>query len=468
MAQARFLKSQTRYLDLEGSVRSGKTTAAIWKLINYAQDYPGINMLAARWTQDALDAQLKAEFWKICPVEILHGGSSKTAWHAKEEYVLFANRSRLYLRALKTSDDGARFSKVAGLTLAVIYVDQPEELPRDIFHYLKGRLSQKGFPQQMFITPNPPGFDHWLCKEFPEDNRHEEREYIYINIYDNKQNLDAQTIRSLELQYPPGHPLRRSMLEGRRGLGQRGDPVYGAKVFNLDLHIKETVVVPGIPILEAWDFSHAHPAVVWAQFTPWGALHIHGELQGEDEYLEDFVPKVLQRRAALFGTEVEFWTCCDPSGADSTSHGLRRTAVDVLSEHGIYPRFVSGSNRPDRRSFAIQQIARFMLRLTKDGPAFQIHERCKTLIDGFTSGYVYSENASYSERYGNIRKPDKDGYYDHLQNCVEYLILNFFTPGLGEDGHSSGAKDAGLWRSSGPRDYDPDDRPRGRRGRAGY
>lgn len=426
-------------------------------------------MLAARWTGDALDAQLKPRFWELCPKELL---DAEKPWNAKEEYVLFANKSRLYLRALKTSDDGARFSKVAGLTLAVIYIDQPEEVPLDVYHYCKGRLSQKGFTQQMIITPNPPGFDHWLCDEFPEDNRKQEHEYIHISIYDNAQNLDPRTIRSLELEYPPGHPLRRSMLEGRRGLSPRGEVIYG-KIFRPPIHVADTVVVDDAPILESWDFSHAHPAVAWLQFAPWGALLIHGELQGKDEYLDDFVPKVLAMRARLFGAERDFWVCCDPSGDDTTSHGLKRTAVTVLSEHGIYARYVSGSNRPDRRAFAIQQIAKFMLRLTKDGPALIINPRCKTLIDGFTAGYVYSENASYSERYGSIRKPLKDGYYDHLQNCIEYAILNFYSPGQDQAAErrvkNRAAEAAGLFRPNGPRDIDPDDRPRRRTvGRAGY
>ena len=37
-------------------MRAGKTTPLVWKLINYAIEYPGIAMMLTRWTQDALDA----------------------------------------------------------------------------------------------------------------------------------------------------------------------------------------------------------------------------------------------------------------------------------------------------------------------------------------------------------------------------------------------------------------------------
>lgn len=461
--QTRFLRSQARYLDFEGAIRSGKSTALVWKLIEYTQKYPGINILFTRWTQDALDAQIKPLFFNTCPPELLAEklpDGRKGPWDGQQEFVYFANGSRIYLRALKTSDEASRFSKVAGLTLAIIAVDQPEEIPEWMYLYLKGRLSQPGYPQQMILTPNPPEYGHWLVREFPVDNRRPDHEYIFTTTYDNEKNLGSAYIRNLEADYPPGHPLRRALLEGLRGMTMRGEAVYG-KVFKPKLHIAEIEPLPGIPVLEAWDFGHSHPAVMWSQFTPWGAWYIHGEIMGESQYIEDFIPIVLQRRTEIFGPDVEVWSCCDPSGADSTSHGTRRTAVDILADYDIYPKYISGANRADRRHFSIQQIAKIMLRLTKEGLALQIHPRCVILIDGFTAGYVYSDLTGR----GNIRKPLKDGYYDNLQNCAEYTILNFLTP----DSFSGEMGALGYQANQGPRDVDPMDPPKVvGRGRAGY
>lgn len=451
--QTAFLKNKTRYLDFEGAIRSGKTTALVWKLINYAQEHPGIHILLTRWTQDALDAQLKPAFFDRVPRELLE----EKAWNASEEYVKFVNGSRIYLRALKTSDESSRYSKVAGLTLAVIAVDQAEEVPEWMYFYLKGRLSQPGFPQQLILTPNPPEFGHWINAQFPLDAQKPEHEYIRTTTYDNARHLGQKYIDALEQDYPIGHPMRKALLLGERGMTYRGEAVYG-KIFKPKIHIAEVEPIVRVPILEAWDFGHRHPAVVWSQFTPWGAWHIHGEVVGESTYLEDFAPLVLQRRAELFPRDAEYWACSDPSGAASTSHGTRRTALAILEDYEIFPSYIEASNRADRRHFAIQHIAKLMLRLTKEGPAFQIHPRCVTLIDGFTAGYVYSDLFAQ----GNIRKPLKDGYYDNPQNCAEYTILNFLTPEFHSD-------DGDPRYTNGPRDYDPDDRPDLlRMGRAGY
>src|SRR5262245_17652280 len=110
--QSKGLKSTSLFLDIEGAIRAGKTTVAVWKIIMYCWLCPGIHCMIARWTGDALDAQLKPRFWELCPPELLKDGK---AWHADEEYVEFANGSRCYIRALKSSDEGSRYAKTAGL-----------------------------------------------------------------------------------------------------------------------------------------------------------------------------------------------------------------------------------------------------------------------------------------------------------------------------------------------------------------
>ena len=422
--QTRLMKSESRYVDYEGGIRSGKTTAMVWKVIMYCIQHPGIHCLLTRWTDDALNAQLKPRFFDLCPAEVL----KQKAWNAAEEFVAFENGSRCYLRALKTSDDASRYSKVAGLTLAVIGIDQPEEMPHWMYLYLKGRMSQVGHPQQMILTPNPPEFGHWLTQEFPLKGLKPDHEYIYTAVYDNARNLGDGYIKSLEADYPPGHPMRRTLLLGQRGPALKGTPIYG-KIFKLNIHVREVEPLPDIPILEGWDFSHKHPAVVWSQFTPWGSWQIYGMLMGEDQYLEDFVPQALAlRQQILGGGESEVWSCCDPSGASPTSHGTARTAIAILEDYGVHPTFVKNANLVHMRDFAIQQIAKFLLRLTPEGPALQVHPRCATLIDGFAAGYVYSELIGR----GNVRRPLKDGFYDNPMNCLEYTILSFLTPEMGQ------------------------------------
>lgn len=426
--QSELLKATERYVDFEGAVRSGKTTPAIWKIINYALKYPGIKMMIARWTQDALDMQLRPKFYEECPPEILG------KYNAKEEYqeILTGDgtpSSWVYIRSLKTSDDGARYAKFTGLTLAVILVDQPEELPEDVYMALKARLSQPGFPQQFILTPNPPAPNHWLVKEFPEDNSIAGHKYIFTSLYDNRAIIGDTYIAEIERDYPVGHAMRRRWIEGRRGLSMMGQPVYG-KIFSRDMHVKEVEYLPDFPLIESWDFGQKHPAVSWHQLTPWGWWNILGEYLGDRQFIDEVVPVIADLRQELFGGVSELRVCCDPAGVQG--QGVRHTNVDVLNTHlrdvygpGVGAKYVTNANRPPQREWAIQQASNHMTRLVQGRPALLVHPRCQNIVDGFEAGYVYDDRVFTQGATPNIRRPKKDGYYDHLQNTVEYVALNY-------------------------------------------
>lgn len=437
--QTAFLKATERFVDFEGAIRAGKTTPLIWKIINYCVDFPGIQCMLCRWTGDALDAQIKPKFYEECPKELLGRGPNATpstganGWNAKEEYQEFTNGSRVYIRSLKSADDTARYSKFAGKTLAVIGVDQPEELPADVYAQLKGRLSQPGFPQQMLITPNPPASDHWITTEFPEDNTIKNHRYIHTSVYDNRSVMGDDYIAELERDYPAGSALRRRMIEGQRGLSTIGDAVYG-KVFSRDLHVQAVEYESDFALIESWDFGQRHPAVLWSQFLPNGTWNILGEWMGDRQFLDETVPAVARLREELFGQVQTIRVCCDPAGAGVQGHGIRQTAVDVLNKHlrqlygaSIGARFTMNANRPEKREWAIQQISGYMSRIVQGRPAYLVHPRCAILIDGDEAGYVFDDRKFMNAAFPNIRRPKKDGYYDHLQNTKEYTILNFGT-----------------------------------------
>lgn len=467
--QSRFWAATDRYLDFEGAVRSGKTTVALLKLLELGNRHAGLQMLAARWTQDSLDAQLKPR-WR----EIAAQAGLRLMWHGKEQYDGWPNGTRLYLRALKAGDDQARYSKIAGLTLGVIYVDQAEEIPYDIYQQLQARISQVGVPQHLILTPNPPSEDHWLAQEFPEADTTPDHRYIRATLADNAAHLDATYLAQLAVAYPPGHVLYRRYIEGRRGLSVVGQPVY-AHAFRRALHVAEVVLNPELPLIEAWDFGHRHPAVLWLQWVG-GACHILGEVMGQDEFLETFAPRVLQARTMLGPRISEVWSCCDPAGAIRNPHGTAHTALDVLRAAGVSPRYTEGANSPVYRDGAIQRISQAMLREVAPGQrAFLAHPRCRVLIDGLEGGYVWDTRwdtrATHAWGTANIRRPKKDGQYDHLQNCLEYAWIDYGPAQLTtREWASRQAKDTAAALRRAQRDWDPDDRRAAARsrGRAGY
>lgn len=428
---AQFFVDLTPLIDLEGALNCGKTTGCLWKIHDYCQRFPGIWTYIGRFTQGDTDNKLVPAWAEVC-----RQGGVLPSWEGKGEYYQWPNGSRTYCFGLKAADSKAgRYSKLRGLGVSVIYIDQAEELPPDFFGELGQRLRQPGFFHQMILSPNPLDENSWLADEFPVDNSKPGRKYYSLSLYDNAHNLPADTVARNESLYPPGHAKHRTMILGRRGLNVIGDPVY-AGAFERARHVVPLTCNPDRPLYEAIDFGKHHPCVVWAQRPLYGGLHVLGGLLGQDVWLEDFIPLLMQYRSEWFPDVPEVISCCDPAGSHQNSQGVRDNGVTLLRQHGIVPRWVPNSNAPDVRSNQIERIAAHMRRRTPSGEAFGVDaarwlrisstkaEHWPFLADGCEAGYVWDVQmvSVGSKKY---RKPVKDGWYEHGQNCLEYLELNF-------------------------------------------
>lgn len=437
---ADYIADETRLIDLEGAFRSAKTTASLRKVAKSCVRHPGIHWWINRYSDGDTQRQLKPQ-WRA----MLSRMGIEPVWDPAEQADILPNGSKVYVFGVKAQDQVSRYSKIRGLTLSGIYNDQSEELPHDVFQEFNGRLSQAGFPHQMLLSPNPPDENHWLCREFPEDNHLLGRRYYSVPIYANAHNLPAETITALEAAYPPSHPKHRSAVLGKRGLNVIGQPVYGGDpgqglgaTFSRSLHVRPLILNPHLPLCESIDFGKHHPCVIWGQYTPYGQLQLVGGLMGQNLYLEDFAPLIQQYRAQWFPDVREVWSCCDPAGSHDNSQGVRHNGVDVLRSHGIAVRWTPNANAPDIRLAMVERLAALMRKRTPQGEAFSIEanpdrwlvisptltKSWTFLADGCEAGYVWDEHY-VSVGSKQMRKPKKDGWYEHGQNCLEYLELHF-------------------------------------------
>jgi hypothetical protein len=455
---AEFLLDETRMIDFEGAFRVGKTTAALRKVLRSCIKYPGIQWLICRYSDGDTQTKLKPPWRTMC-----RNAGVKVQWDSAEMCDVFpcikdgevctadshkncgGKQSRVYIFGVKSQDQTSRYGKFRGMTLGGIYNDQTEELPHDVFLEMTGRLSQNGYPHQLLLTPNPPDENHWLTREFPEDNHLRGRKYYSAPIHANAHNLPAETIPGLIQAYPPSHPKHRSAVLGKRGLNVIGDPVYGgepekgiAPMFVPELHKRPLEYNPHLPLLTAIDFGKHHPCAIFGQFTPWNQFLVLGGLMGQTLFLEDFAPVVLRYRSEWFPNVLQHLECCDPAGAHDNSQGVRNNGVKVLQDHGIHPTYKENSNAPDVRLAMIERIAGYMRKRTPRGEAFGIESRADKWIivspdfakpwnfaaAGFEAGYVWDDHF-VSVGSKQIRKAKKDGWYEHAQNCCEYLELNY-------------------------------------------
>jgi hypothetical protein len=488
---AEFLQDDTRLIDFEGAFRVGKTTAALWKVFNSCMAHPGIQWLICRYSDGDTQSKLKPPWRAVCRT-----AGVAIEWDPLEQCDVFpcvkdgqpcdagdhktcgGKRSKVYIFGIKSQDQTSRYGKFRGMTLAGIYNDQTEELPHDVFQEMMGRLSQSHYPHQLLLTPNPPDENHWLTKEFPETNNIVGRKYYSAPIHANAHNLPPETIPGLIAAYPPSHPKHRSAVLGKRGLNVVGVPVYGgdperglAPMFTRTLHVRPLTYNPQLPLLCAIDFGKHHPAAIFAQFTPWNQFLLLAGLMGQNLYLEDFAPLVNLYRAQWFPDAIEVLTCCDPAGAHDNSQGVRQNGITVLREHLIYPTYKENSNAPDVRLAMVERIAAYMRKRTPQGEAFGVEANPDRwllispdtvkpwpfLADGFEAGYVWDANM-ISVGSKQMRRPKKDGWYEHGQNATEYLELNFggAQPTVAQVERHAARVHAGVMKRA-QRDIDPYD-----------
>lgn len=430
-----------RFLDVEGALRSAKTWTILIALRTLLEEYPGIQIALARWTEGDLNQKLIPDYRRVCALMGLTHGQ----WNSREAAYDLANGSRCYCVHLKTSQRDNRFSTVRGLTVAIFYINQLEEVPEDVYDETALRISQPAYPQLMVVDPNAVPDQHWIAKRWPTNNSRPDHRYIRVAMRDNAHNLDIKTIEAAEALYPDGHPLRRVKIEGKRGLDVRGTPVYlGA--FQRARHVRSLSLIPDLPLCEAYDYGFHHPCILFYQYAPWGWLRVLGGVMGSDLHLDAFLPVAERYRNLWFPQRLRLDATCDPAGAAENSQGLRGTPVSMLRdwyfEHGerdqfgafVQPRFFPDANQPERRHAANERAATYMRHRVNGDEAFLVDpdrwvlaelqdERFDSFfIDGLEAGYVLEDENRHSGRLGTYSVPKKDGWFEHPQNCFEYGV----------------------------------------------
>ena len=429
---AEFMRDTTGEISLEGALSSGKTTACLWKEFNAFQEMPGIHGWLGRFGDGETQTKIRPAFEQVC-----QQAGCIPSWNAKELCYDFPNGSKAYSYGLKSPDALSRYSKMRGMGVSRIYNDQTEELPEDFSLELRLRLRQPGFPHQLTFSPNPPNVTHWLAQQFPTDNRIPGRKYYAISIHDNAHNLPTALLTAALMAYPPEHAKHRSVILGLRGMNVMGEPVYKG-AFIRKVHEIPVAYDPRLPLEMALDFGKHHPCVVFRQVSPLGQVRYLGGILGQNLYLDDFIDIALTHRSQWFPSPIEIKECCDPAGASDTSHGTEG-AVKTLRAKGVQALSIPDSNSPAVRLSMIERMASQMRKRAADrSEAFVVNadsERWLTiseqstvpdrfLADGFEAGYVWDEHM-VSVGNKQVRKAKKDGWYEHGQNCAEYLELNF-------------------------------------------
>lgn len=187
----------------------------------------------------------------------------------------------------------------------------------------------------------------------------------------------------------------------------------GKKVFPEfveQVHVADLQPVEGLPLFRGWDFGFHHPCCTFSQLNNDDQWCMLWELMGNDEALENFVPKV----KSIY-PNFKYLDYCDRAGAQS-SDKAQRTSVQILNSFGIFPQYKFSN--PEDRAALIR--GRFLKRL--DGkPGILINKNCRITIAGANGGYHYPETTVRSP--AEKEEPVKDGIHDHVWDCWGYTAI---------------------------------------------
>lgn len=432
---AEFLKDSTPEIDIEGGRNSGKTWVCCAKVVQSCLEHPGIEWLICRFSGTETDTKLRPEF-----VRVAHLLGVDVAWNDDEAAYWFPEKhgkvSKVFAYGLKTQNLLQLFAKIRGLGVACVWNDQTEELPEVIGTELRFAMRQPNYPHQLIFSPNPPGEDHWLADQFPDDEDLPGRKLYRLNLYQNKHNLPEQTIRQVEQMYPPTHARYKSLVLGQRGVNVIGKSIY-ADVFSRELHIRALKFDPTSVLLEAFDSGKHHPVWLCAQRSHFGGIMLLGGIMGKKLIFDDFEQLVSRYRSEWFGDHVTSRVCCDPP-PNADSEQMRFSNNEILRLAGLKPRWDATSNNPDVREAVIQTISSYMQRRAGSQQSFLINadesrwlmassaivKKSKFFEDGIEGAYVWDEHF-VSVGNKKVRQPKVDEWVDGAQRCLENLVLNF-------------------------------------------
>jgi len=202
-----------------------------------------------------------------------------------------------------------------------------------------------------------------------------------------------------------------------------GSPFY--KGFYRSLHVKKLVANPDCDLILGWDYGFHHPNCSIHQVTPEGVWVILDNIFGEDIIIDEFamiVKEYLNENYRGFNyTNKNFG---DPAGLQ-TSDKSKKSSAQILREHGFYVRSLP-SNTPQTNYTARKNIIEKKLKtLIAGSPALMINDTPNNdiIIEGFEGGYHYPK----ANVVGHVHEyPEKEGYYEHPFNSIEYVATNLF------------------------------------------
>jgi phage terminase large subunit len=381
--QDRFLQSRAKVQVYGGGFANGKTSAACIKAVQIAKDYPGSNILMARSTYPKLNDTLRKEFLKWCPTHWIE--SFPKSANASNTCSL-RNGTTLNFRyiAQQGKQQEATTSNLLSATYDLIVVDQmedPEIVHKDFLDLLgrlRGMAKYEGDdptmpetgPRQFIITTNPTR--NWVYRKIVKplhdldngilnedllcESDHNGKmvfdkvrkpipiiELFEGSTYENKENLEADYIKTLEASY-------KGQMRSRFLLGQWASyeglvyPTFNESVHVLSHHSIENyykrlaIQAQKLTILEGYDYGLAVPFCYLCGFVDaLGNVFLMDGGYEKELSLEEHINCIKEKRKE-YGLDSSNMILADPDIFRRKTVGKKlvgKSISDMMLEEGI-------------------------------------------------------------------------------------------------------------------------------------
>ena len=414
--QREFHEAKEPFKCFMGGFGAGKSLTLAWEVIDQCMSYPKNRWVIMRDVMPDLRDSTQASFFESCPPEFI------ARYNRRDEKVVLVNGSEILFRSFRqyrSSPRNQNETKIKSLNLGGFAIDEANEITKNEFLLLQGRLRLDTVPRHGgILATNPPNTDHWIFELFAGDKADKSRYRLVQASSRANTYLPPDFVPNLEKEYPPAWVKK--FIDGEFGFLTVGDPVYTG--FSEGWHTRSLNTLPALPIHRYWDFGFHRPAVVWAQVTSEGKWLILSEHMGKNVYLEPFAENVIRLSNENF-PGMEFLDFGDPAGKMKNDKSAL-SSIDILKE-----RFnIAVRCRYSTVQEGVDIVQRKLTSVLEGEAAILIDkDKCPILCQGLAG--AYTRERALDGRGMAKSDPIKDGYFEHLQDALRYGAVNVFGSG---------------------------------------
>lgn len=455
--QEQFINSKKKVQILGGGYGSGKTAALVVKAIQLAFDYPGLYVLMARSTKEKLEKTMRKEFDKWCPARVIKQKSKESITLENGSMFLFSHIRQ------DGKGQGLATSSVLGATFDLIVVDQledPEIVYKDfldLFGRLRGttpyqpkgefdkRMPRSG-PRWFMASLNPSA--NWTYKKLvrpyhvwkksgkvEEDLLWDEEagepliDLIETTTYDNRDNLPADFIKTLEASYKG--QMRERFLLGKYGSYEGlvypsvNEDIHRISKVTIREYLKKLRVTGNLRFVESYDYGLNVPSCyLLAVVDGFGNVIICDGFYERGMLLDMHqVPRIQELRNE-WGVSGNNIIQADPSVAKtySSNRGMKgNTIKDEFEALGISVNLAN--NNVD---WGIEKVSQYLHIQKNHRNPFTGEYEAPYLFVSDECGWWFDEVAEYKWKDGmNGEKGDKPiDKDDHAMDATRYLFTD--------------------------------------------